>query len=76
MSSTCCPSLYQINTRVWLTAFSRHLGRPANAVGLSVILFSDAHFERDGNDLKSRGGFVNVPPGGATPSSLRLVDHE
>ena len=61
MSSTCCPSLYQINTRVWLTALSRHLGRPANAVGLSVILFSDAHFERDGNDLKS-GGFLDVPP--------------
>lgn len=24
------PSLYQINTRVWLTELSRHLGRPAN----------------------------------------------
>ncbi len=24
-----CPSLYQINTRVWLTELSRGLGRPA-----------------------------------------------
>ena len=24
-----CPSLYQINTRVWLTELSRRIGRPA-----------------------------------------------
>ena len=29
MSPTLYPSLYQINTRVWLTALSRSLGRPA-----------------------------------------------
>jgi len=61
MSSTPCPSLYQINTRVWLTALSRDLGRPANAVGLSMILFSDAHYERDGSDLKSTGLYLDVP---------------
>lgn len=30
MSSVRYPSLYQINTRVWLTELSRDLGRPAN----------------------------------------------
>jgi hypothetical protein len=29
MQSPRYPSLYQINTRVWLTALSRSLGRPA-----------------------------------------------
>jgi hypothetical protein len=29
MSTPRYPSLYQINTRVWLTELSRHLGRPA-----------------------------------------------
>lgn len=29
MTSSRCPSLYQINTRVWLTELSRKLGRPA-----------------------------------------------
>ena len=29
MHSPVCPSLYQINTRVWLTELSRALGRPA-----------------------------------------------
>lgn len=29
MSRACYPSLYQINTRVWLTDLSRQLGRPA-----------------------------------------------
>ena len=29
MPSPVCPSLYQINTRVWLTELSRALGRPA-----------------------------------------------
>jgi Alpha amylase, catalytic domain len=29
MNSACYPSLYQINTRVWLTALSRQLGRRA-----------------------------------------------
>ena len=29
MASPRYPSLYQINTRVWLTEFSRRLGRPA-----------------------------------------------
>ena len=29
MRSPVCPSLYQINTRVWLTELSRALGRPA-----------------------------------------------
>jgi len=29
MASPRCPSLYQINTRVWLTELSRALGRPA-----------------------------------------------
>jgi hypothetical protein len=29
MALACYPSLYQINTRVWLTEFSRELGRPA-----------------------------------------------
>ena len=29
MHSPLCPSLYQINTRVWLTELSHALGRPA-----------------------------------------------
>lgn len=29
MTTPCCPSLYQVNTRVWLTELSRDLGRPA-----------------------------------------------
>jgi hypothetical protein len=29
MTTVCYPSLYQINTRVWLTELSRNLGRPA-----------------------------------------------
>ena len=29
MSNPCYPSLYQINTRVWLTELSRKLNRPA-----------------------------------------------
>src|SRR5580765_6632774 len=29
MTTVCYPSLYQINTRVWLTALSRTLDRPA-----------------------------------------------
>ncbi len=29
MTKTLCPSLYQINTRVWLTSLSETLGRPA-----------------------------------------------
>jgi hypothetical protein len=29
MSASCYPSLYQINTRVWLTELSRKLGRSA-----------------------------------------------
>ena len=29
MHDPLCPSLYQINTRVWLTELSRALGRPA-----------------------------------------------
>jgi hypothetical protein len=28
------PSLYQVNTRVWLTERSRHLGRPAILVDI------------------------------------------
>jgi hypothetical protein len=29
MNAPCCPALYQINTRVWLTELSRAIGRPA-----------------------------------------------
>ena len=29
MHGPLCPSLYQVNTRVWLTELSRALGRPA-----------------------------------------------
>lgn len=29
MNSTLYPSLYQINTRVWLNRLSRQIGRPA-----------------------------------------------
>ena len=46
------PSLLQINTRVLLTALTGDLGRP----------MSDASYDRDGNEIASRGLFLDVPP--------------
>jgi hypothetical protein len=46
MSRVKYPSLYQINTRVWLTQFSQALGRTVT---------------RDGDELASLGLFVDLP---------------
>jgi hypothetical protein len=67
------PSLYQINTRVWLTELSRALDRRATLddipvpalAGQTLVLkdlFGTARYVRDKNDLAARGLYLDLAP--------------
>ena len=60
------PSLYQINTRVWLTELSRSLGRAATLddspdADLDRRVAGMGSYDRDGRDLASRRLYLDVP---------------
>ena len=59
------PSLYQINTRVWLTELSRTLGRAATLDDIPDTeldrVAGMGSYDRDGSDLVSRGLYLDMP---------------
>jgi hypothetical protein len=62
------PSLYQINTRVWLTELSRELSNRATLDDLGDRQWQlqdqmgTTAYDRAGNDLQSRGLYLDVAP--------------
>jgi hypothetical protein len=60
------PTLYQINTRVWLTELSCHVRLPfadlRNSQWRLKDLLSDATYDWAGNDLQGRGLYLDEHP--------------
>jgi hypothetical protein len=68
------PSLYQVNTRVWLTELSRALGRPATLwTTCRTLSWTSARYDRDGSELGSRGLFLDLPPWGHHVFDVSIV---
>ena len=59
------PSLYQVNTRVWLTEFAKSRGRPATLDDIpdaELDQFAATKCEHNGNELQSSGLYLDVAP--------------
>ena len=69
MSKPIYPSLYQVNTRVWLTSLSKSVGRPARLDDIPDVELGDA--ERIEVDIKI-GDEIKIPRLGIEKGILEI----